>query len=40
MIFARKGEDIDNILWEGEKYWQAQHFTLTHGLNSVNELVV
>ena len=27
-IFARKGEDIDKILWEREKYWQAQLFTL------------
>ena len=30
-VFARKGEDIDKILWEKEKYWQAQIFTLTHG---------
>ena len=37
-IFARKGEDIDKILWEREKYWQAQLFTLMHGLNSVTEL--
>ena len=36
-IFARKGEDIDKILWEREKYWKAQLFTLTHGLNSINE---
>ena len=27
-VFARKGEDIDKILWEREKYWQAQLFTL------------
>ena len=26
------------MLWEREKYWQAQLFTLTHnGLNSPNE---
>ena len=24
------------MLWEREKYWQAQLFTLTHGLNSPN----
>ena len=36
-VFARKGEDIDKILWEREKYWQAQLFTLTHGLNSISE---
>ena len=35
--FARNGEDIDKILWEKERYWQAQFFTLTHGLNSINE---
>ena len=22
------------MLWERKKYWQAQRFTLTHGLNS------
>ena len=36
-IFARNGEYIDKILWEKEKYWQTQFFTLTHGLNSINE---
>ena len=36
-VFARKGEDIDKILWEREKYWQAQLFNLTHGLNIINE---
>ena len=25
------------MLWEQEKYWQAQFYTLTHGLNSPNE---
>ena len=25
------------MLWEREKYWQAQPFTLTHGLNSPND---
>ena len=32
----RNGEDIDKILWKREKYWQAQLFTLTYGLNSTN----
>ena len=36
-VFARKGADTDKILWEKEKYWQAQLFTLTHGLNSISE---
>ena len=36
-VVAREGEDIDKILWESEKYWQVQLFTLTHGLNSISE---
>ena len=36
-VIAREGEDIDKILWKREKYWQVQLFTLTHGLNSINE---
>ena len=36
--FARKDEDIDNILQEREKCWQMQLFTLIHVLNSINEL--
>ena len=34
-VFARMDEDIDKILWQIEKYWQTQLFTVTHGLNSV-----
>ena len=30
-------KNIDKMLWEREKYWQAQLFTLTRGLNSPNE---
>ena len=29
-------KNIDKMLWEREKYWQSQLFTLTHGLNSPN----
>ena len=36
-VFVREDEDADKILWEREKYWQAQLFTLTHGLNNRNE---
>ena len=36
-VFVRKVEVIDKILWEREKYWEAQLFTLTHGLNSISE---
>ena len=37
LVVAIEGEDIDKILWEKEKHWQAQLFTLTHGLNSINK---
>ena len=36
-VFVREGEDADKVLWEREKYWQAQLFTLTHGLNNMKE---
>ena len=36
-VLVRKGEDGDKVLWEREKYWEAQLFTLTHGINSMNE---
>ena len=36
-VVGREGEDIDKILWERVKYCQVQLFTLTHGLNSINE---
>ena len=35
-VLVREGEDADKFLWEREKYWQAQLFTLTHGLNNMN----
>ena len=36
-VFVREGEDVDKALWEREKYWQAQPFTLKHGLNNIND---
>ena len=33
-VFVREGEDVDKVLWVREKYWQAQLFTLTHGLKT------
>ena len=30
--------DLENKLWEREKYWQCQLFTDTHGINSVSDL--
>ena len=26
-VFVREGEDVDKVLWERKKYWQAQLFT-------------
>ena len=44
-VFVREGEDVDfededqdvEALWEREKYWQAQTFTLTHKLNNMSD---
>ena len=36
-VSVREGEDADKVLWEREKNWQAQLFTLSHGLNNMNE---
>ena len=36
-VFVREGEDADKVLWERKKYCQTQLFTLTHGLNNMNE---
>ena len=30
--------DLENKLWEKEKYWQCQLFTNTYGMNSVSDL--
>ena len=36
-VFVNNSRNIDNMLWEREKYWQAQLFTLMKELNSPNE---
>ena len=36
-VCIREGEDAAKVLWERKKYWQVQLFTLTHGLNNMNE---
>ena len=36
-VFVNEGEDADKVLLEREKYWSAQLFTLTYGLNNMNE---
>ena len=35
-VLVREGEDA-KVLWEREKYWQVQLYTLKHGLNNMNE---
>ena len=37
-VFVENDDDIDKVLWEREKYWQAQLFALNQGLNNPNEL--
>ena len=36
-VSVNNSENIDKMLWEREKDWQPQLFTLTHGLDSSNE---
>ena len=38
IILLREGEYADEVLWESAKYWQAQLFTLTRGLNNINSI--
>ena len=32
-----QNDDIEKVLREREKYWQVQLFTLSHGLNNLDE---
>ena len=36
-VSVQNGDNIEKILWEREKYWEAQLFTLNHGLNNHKE---
>ena len=36
-VLVREDGDANKVFWERDKYWQAQLFTLTHGLNIMNE---
>ena len=36
-VTVREDENSYKVLWEKRKYWQAQLFTLTLGLNKMNE---
>ena len=35
--FEKEDEDVDKVLWEMEKYSQAQLVSLIHGLYDMNE---
>ena len=37
IVSVQNDDDIDKVLWEIEKYWQVQIFTLSHGLNNLNK---
>ena len=39
-VSVQNDDDIDKVLREREKYWQAQLFTLGHGLNNPNECML
>ena len=34
---VQNDDDINKVFWETKKYWQAQLFTLSHGLNNPNK---
>ena len=36
-VSVQNDDKIDKVLWEREKYWQAQLFMLSHRLNNANE---
>ena len=37
-VFNNNQYSIEDLLWEKEKYWQAQLFTNLHGMNNINDL--
>ena len=37
-IFNNNQFSIEYLLWEREKYWQAQLFTNLYGVNNINDL--
>ena len=36
-VSVQNDVNTDKFFWEREKYWQAQLFSLSHGLNNPNE---
>ena len=37
-IYSEDPSNIEEVLWYRERYWQSQLFTVTHGMNSINDL--
>ena len=37
-VFVREGEEADKVLWEREKNWQPQLFTLRHAYSYLNNM--
>ena len=37
-VFKNNQFSIEDLLWEQEKYWQAQLFTNLYGMNNINDL--
>ena len=37
-IYCENSNIVEDLLWEREKYWQAQLFTNTKGMNSISDL--
>ena len=37
-VFNNNQCSIEDLLWKGEKYWQAQLFTNLYGMNDMNDL--
>ena len=39
-VFNNNQFSIEDLLWEREKYWQAQLFTKLYGINNINGLYI
>ena len=37
-VFNNNQFNIEDLLWEREKYWQARLFTNLYGMNNINDL--
>ena len=37
-VYSEDPSNMKEVLWYRERYWQSQLFTVTHGMNSINNL--